>query len=65
MRANELVKPAGTRVVVTGECKSKGRKGTITDFSGLGGLYSVHLDPTPDKRGCGIRINYRNLEVEV
>lgn len=61
MKAKKNVITFGSRVVVTGECKSKGRVGTVTNCSFLEGLFSVHLDATSDKRGCGIRISCCNV----
>lgn len=61
MKAKKNVITFGSRVVVTGECKSKGRVGTVTNFSPWKGLFSVHLDATSDKRGCGIRVACRNV----
>lgn len=65
MNARKRAINIGSRVVITGECKSKGRVGTITNFSPWEGLYSVHLDATSDKRGCGIRVAFRNVKGEV
>ena len=52
----------GDRVVVTSECKSKGRVGVVTKYSAWERLYSVRLDATSDKRVCGIRISPENVE---
>lgn len=52
----------GTRIIVTGDCKTKGRIGTVLYPMNMWMTCSVRLDATDDKPACNISIYKENVK---